>query len=140
MGPSGTYVRITPGEEGPDSEWDAEPAAIHIHNYRYDDYGTEVVSIDTEYEHRPYMRELDWETTHRNWIGHAWKVDFDALDMVVHHLVTRGFPLTMEPDILRIYLTDYDGPFLKSLAPDGPTPGGSPAHGEGQMELTDFGQ
>lgn len=133
-----SVVHVTPGADGAESEWATSPANLHIHNHRFDEYDTEVFSLNSEYEHRGCIRDLDWETTHRTWTGDAWKIDFAALETVVQHLLDCGFPCTIEPSILRIYTTDFDAPFLETLAPSASPPDEESANIDDQLRLQDF--
>ena len=71
---------LTTDDGGVMSEWTADPGELHFHNYVFDEYNTEVITLEAAYEHRTDIKALDWEETHRKWTGEAWQLDFAALD------------------------------------------------------------
>lgn len=132
------FIRIQPGDSSAESEWTTEPADLHIYDYRFDEYDTEVVSLNSSFEHRSAIRDLDWEETHRKWTGETWKIDFAPLEGVVLHLLDHGFPLTVEPSVLRIYIADFDAPFLDTMIPSDAPPADVNADIDEQWRLSDF--
>lgn len=135
-----TNLQLGPTDDGVASDWTTETEDLHFHDHGFDDYGTEVITLAAEYEHRSDIKALDWETTHRKWTGDAWRVDFAALDTAVEHFVDRGYRVTIDAGELTLFLTDYDGPFLKGHVPDEMPPDceESLAGGDGQPDLGEF--
>lgn len=135
-----TNLRLSPTDADVASNWTTEQADLHFHDHGFDDYGTEVISLAAEYEHRTAIKALDWESTHRKWTGDAWTIDFAALDTAVEHLLDRGYSVTIDGAELRLFLSDYDAPFLEShISDDSPPDNGEqqPDRG-GQPGLEDF--
>lgn len=132
------FIRLQPESTGETGEWTTEKANLHVSNYHFDEYNTEVVSLSAEYEHRPSIRDLDWEETHRKWVGDSWKIDFHALEHVVQHLLDSGFPVTIEPAVLRIFIADFGAPFLETVVPSEPPPEIEDASIDSQLRLSDF--
>jgi hypothetical protein len=104
------------------SEWTTSPADLHFHDYAFDDYNTEVITLEADYDHRTDIKALDWEETHRQWTGEAWQLDFAALDTAVQHFLDRGYSVTIAASDLSIFLSDYDAPFLEAQLPEEPLP------------------
>lgn len=113
-------LRLAPAEGNITSHWMTETTALHFYGYSFDDYGTEVISLDAAYEHRIDVKALAWETTHRKWTCDAWQLDFSALDATVKHLLNRDYNVTINASALKIYSCDYDAPFLEPHVPDDP--------------------
>lgn len=137
-GQNGVHVLIQPEETGETSEWVSSPAPLHFFDYRFDEYSTEVVSLNAEFDHRDTIQELDWEKTHRKWTGETWKIDFEPLEHVVQQLLDSGYELTIEISVLRIYIADYEAPFLETIVPDESPPEVTADDVDSQLRLTDF--
>lgn len=140
MPTSDPNLRLAPTDDGITSDWTTKTASLHFHDYRFDDYGTEVISLEAGYADRADVKALDWETTHRSWTGDAWELDFAALDTAVAHLVERGHTVTVAAPALTIFRSDYEAPFLEAHLPAAPPPGSGPdaADGDDEVDLTDF--
>ena len=104
------------------SEWTISPAELHVHDYGFDEYNTEIIALEADYDHRTDIKALDWEETHRQWPGEAWQLDFAALDTAVQHFLDRGYSVTVAASDLSIFLSDYDAPFLEAQVPEEPQP------------------
>jgi hypothetical protein len=104
------------------SEWTTYPAELHVHDYGFDEYNTEIIALEADYAHRTDIKALDWEETHRQWTGEAWQLDFAALDTAVQHFLDRGYSVTIAASDLSIFLSDYDAPFLEAQLPEEPLP------------------
>ena len=84
------------------SEWTTSPAELHFHDYAFDEYNTEVVTLKASYDHRTDIKALDWEETHRRWTGETWQLDLAALDTAVQHFLDRGYTVTIDASDLSI--------------------------------------
>lgn len=133
-------LRLAPGADGVASAWTTEAGELHLHDYGFDDYGTEVIALDAPYEHRTDVTALDWDETHRTWTGDAWQLDFAALDTAVEHFLECGYEVTIAATALSIFLSDYDAPFLDARVPDEPAPvaGWEASDRDGHPGLDDF--
>ena len=109
---------LAKADDGVASEWTTSPGELHFHDYAFDDYNTEVITLEADYDHRTDIKALDWEETHRQWTGEAWQLDFAALDTTVQHFLDRGYSITIAASDLSIFLSDYDAPFLERQLPD----------------------
>lgn len=101
-------------------EWTTRKGDLHFHDYSFDDYNTEIITLEAEYDHRDDVKALDWEETHRKWMDGAWRIDFAALDTAVKHFLDQGYDVTIAVSEISIYLSDYDAPFLEAQLPDEP--------------------
>lgn len=136
---SGPNLRLTPTQDSINNEWTMEKANLHFYDYGFDEYNTEIISLEAKYEHRPFIMNLEWEETHRQWTGDAWQLDFVALDTAVQHFVENGFPVSIAVSELRIFLSDYEAPFLEAYLPDEPLPDTElPSEEDDQLDLGDF--
>jgi hypothetical protein len=81
-------LQLTPSESGITSTWTEGRGELHFREYGFDDYDTEIIHLDAEFEHRNDINALDWERTHRTWTGSEWELDFAALD----HALTSSPP------------------------------------------------
>lgn len=113
---------LTTDEEEVTSEWTTSPGEFHFHDYAFDDYNTEILTLEADYGHRTDVKALDWEETHRKWTGEAWQLDFAALETAVQHFLDRDYSVTIAASELSIYLSDYEAPFLETHLPDEPPP------------------
>jgi hypothetical protein len=104
------------------SKWATRTGDLHFYDYAFDDYNTEVITLEADYDHRTDIKALDWEETHRQWTGEAWQLDFAALDTAVQHFLDRGYSVTVAASDLSIFLSDYDAPFLEAQLPEEPPP------------------
>lgn len=121
------------------SEWTTGTGELHFHDYAFDDYNTEIITLAAEYDHRADIKALDWEGTHRKWTGGAWQLDFAALDTAVQHFLDRGYSVTVAATELSIFLSDYEAPFLEAHLPDEPPPDvDGDADDDGQTDLSAF--
>lgn len=130
-------LRLAPEDGDITSNWTTETADLHFYGYSFDDYGTEVVSLDAAYEHRVDIKALDWETTHRKWTGEAWQLDFAALDATFKHFCDRDYSVTVNTSAINIYLSDFDAPFLVVHVPDDPPPYSGGGTADGTYETLD---
>ncbi|WP_227379131.1 hypothetical protein [Haladaptatus halobius] len=117
-----SHLWVATSDDGVVSAWTSSTGDLHFHTYEFDDYNIEIITFDAAYEHRADIKALDWDTTHRQWTGNAWQIDFAALDTVVQHFLNRGYSVTIAAAELNIYLSDYDASFLKTQLPDEPPP------------------
>lgn len=129
---------LTTDDEGVVSEWTTSPAELHFHDYAFDDYNTEVITLEAEYGHRTDIKALDWEETHRKWTGEAWQLDFATLNTAVQHFLDRGYSLTIAASDLNIYLSDYEAPVLAAHLPDDPPPDVEGDEDDAQTDLSAF--
>jgi hypothetical protein len=121
------------------SEWTTSPADLHFHDYAFDDYNTEIITLEADYDHRTDIKALHWEETHRQWTGETWQLDFAALDTAVEHFLDRGYSVTIAASDLSIFLSDYDAPFLEAQLPDDPPPDvEDDGDNDGQTDLNAF--
>lgn len=77
------------------------------------EHGAKAV-IESDYEAKDDIKDLDWDETHRDWCGShemsgdvtsgAWLVDLEAVEDVVDHLVERGHQVSLNKAVF-----DYDG-------------------------------
>jgi len=104
------------------SEWTTSPAELHVHDYGFDEYNTEIIALEAGYEHRTDIKALNWEDTYRKGTGETWQLDFAALDTAVQHFLDRGYNVTVAASDLSIYLSDYDASFLEAHLPEEPPP------------------
>jgi len=60
-------------------------------------FGTEKVRVETPYEAKDVMNDLDWDETHADWSSEhgRWTVDKDAVDAVVEALGEAGFTVSL---------------------------------------------
>jgi hypothetical protein len=53
------------------SGWTTSPAELHFYDYGFDDYNTEIITLEAAYEHRADIKALEWEDTHRKGTAEA---------------------------------------------------------------------
>lgn len=135
-----TNLRLARTDDGMTSNWTTEVGDLHLHDHGFDDYGTEVISVAAGYDHRTVIKALDWETTHRKWTGETWRIDLAALDTTVEHFLNRGYSVTIDGAELRLFLSDYDAPFIEAHIPEESPPdrGEQQSDKGGQPGLEDF--
>lgn len=133
-------LQLAPTDGGITSSWTTEVGDLHLHDHGFDDYGTEVISVAADYNHRTDIKALDWETTHRKWTGETWRIDFAALDTTVEHFLDRGYSVTIDGAELRLFLSDYDAPSLETHVPEESPPDSGEQQSDqcGQPGLEDF--
>jgi len=130
---------LSTDDDGVRSEWTISTGDLHFHDYGFDDYNTEVITLDAEYNHRTDIKALDWEETHRQWTGEVWQLDFAALETAVQHFLDRGYTVTIAASDLSIFLSDYDALFLEGQLPDEPPPDvEDDGDDDGQTDLSAF--
>lgn len=56
----------------------------------------------------------------------------------MQHLLDHELPLTIEPSVLRIFVADFDAPFLEAIIPSDGPPSDPRADIDDQLRLTDF--
>lgn len=134
----GVYLWLERDEGQISSKWSDVPGEIHFHDYRFNDYSTEILSIETEQYQLEDIRALNWEETHREWTGEEWVIDFAALDQAAEHFVERGYTVTIQASDLQIYLSDFESRFLNDHLPSNSPPDDGMSTGENQADLTDY--
>lgn len=63
--------------------------------------------LDSPYDAKGAIKDLDWDETHRSWDNDAWQVDADALELVRDSLAESGWRLTRGPDPTEVRLDDF---------------------------------
>lgn len=130
---------LTNDEDRVTSEWTTSTGDLHFHDYEFDDYDTEIITVEADYDYRDDIKALDWEETHRKWTGEAWQIDFAALATAVKHFLDRGYSVTIDASELSIFLSDYDAPFLEEQLPDESPPDVElDPDDDGQTDLSTF--
>lgn len=79
---------------------------IHIkqpwHHSEFDEWK---FNLDAEPEAADDIKELDWESTHRQWDDQyeSWVVDLPSLLTTISHLGDAGYEVTIDQDVLSAY-------------------------------------
>lgn len=134
-------LQLTPSESGITSTWTEGKGELHFREYGFDDYDTEVIHLDAEFEHRNDINALDWERTHRTWTGSEWQLDFAVLDHAVKHFLDQGYTVTVSASEVRIFISDYDTSFFENHLPADPPPSdrdGDSGNEDEQYDLSEF--
>lgn len=132
---------LGPSETDTTSKWTDATGELHFREYGFDDYDTEIIHLDAEFEHRTDIKALDWERTHRKWTDSEWQLDFAALEHAVKHFLDRGYTVTVPASEVSIFISDYDAAFLEDHLPADPPPSDRDADsgsGDEQYDLSEF--
>lgn len=125
-------------DDGIASEWTTSQGDLHLYDYDFDNYDTEVITLEADYDHRADIKALDWDETHRKWTDGVWRIDFVALDTAVKHFLDRGYSVTIAATEVSLYLSDYEAPFLEAHLPDEPPPDVEVDVDDDQTDLSAF--
>lgn len=98
-------------QDGGEPEMTDEEAELHIPRYFiHESYGTPKFEVDSPYEAKDMIKELNWDRTHRSWndATNRWAIDFERLNFVIDHFHENGYDVTIDLDVARSFEDEMD--------------------------------